>query len=72
MYLEQMNEKRHRFCAIALLSRFKDQTTRYSIMLKDGREVPAIAHYSNLGESGHENGYILLALEPVFEANIST
>jgi PAS domain S-box-containing protein len=55
-----------------MLSRFKDQTTRYSIMLKDGREVPAIAHYSNLGEPGRENGYILLALEPIFEANIST
>jgi hypothetical protein len=43
---------------------FKDQTTRYSIILKDGREVTAVAHYTNLGEPGRENSYVLLALEP--------
>ncbi len=46
------------------LNMFKDQTIRYSIILKDGREVTAVAHYSNLGEPGRENGYVLLALEP--------
>ena len=46
------------------LNMFKDQTIRYSIILKDGREVSAVAHYSNLGEPGRENGYVLLALEP--------
>ncbi len=43
---------------------YGELTTRYRIMLKDGREVPAVAHYSNLGEPGAENSYILLALEP--------
>ncbi len=56
----------HNDCILrtGLLNRHKDQTTRYRILLKDGREVPAIAHYSNLGEPGAENSYILLALEP--------
>jgi DNA-binding response OmpR family regulator len=43
------------------LKRYREQTTRYRITLKDGREVPAVAHYSNLGA---EDDYILLALEP--------
>ena len=47
-----------------LLSTYKEHTTHYSIILKDGREVTATAHYSNLGEPGHKNGYVLLALEP--------
>jgi len=47
-----------------VLNRYKDQTTRYCITLKDGREVPVVAHYSNLGEPGAEDSYILLALEP--------
>ena len=43
------------------LNRLSDQTSHYSITLKDGREVPVKAHYSNLGVPG---GYIVLALEP--------
>lgn len=46
------------------LNQQREQTTRYCITLKDGREVPAVAHYSNLSASGTENGYILLALQP--------
>lgn len=48
-----------------------DQTTYYSITLKDGREVPVQAHYSNLGalgdgdrDSDGKEGYMLLALDP--------
>jgi len=46
------------------LNRLGDYTTRYSITLKDGREVPATVHYTSLGEAGTHNGYMLLALEP--------
>jgi DNA-binding response OmpR family regulator len=40
---------------------YREQTTQYRITLKDGREVSAAAHYSNLGA---EDGYMLLTLEP--------
>ena len=40
---------------------YREQVTQYRITLKDGREVPATAHYSNLVA---EDGYILLTLEP--------
>jgi PAS domain S-box-containing protein len=46
------------------LNRLSDQTTHYSITLKDGREVPVMAHYSSLGEPGEASGYMVLALEP--------
>jgi PAS domain S-box-containing protein len=46
------------------LNRYQEQTTRYRITLKDGREVPAVAHYSHLGEQGAEQDYVLLTLEP--------
>lgn len=42
------------------LPHYREQTTRYRITLKDGRDVPAVAHYSHLGEQG----YVLLTLEP--------
>jgi PAS domain S-box-containing protein len=44
------------------LNRLSDQTTRYSITLKDGREVPVTAQYSSLGEPGTPGGYTMLAL----------
>ncbi len=46
------------------LNRLKDYTARYSITLKDGREVPATVHYTSLGEPGTANSYMLLTLEP--------
>jgi two-component system, OmpR family, alkaline phosphatase synthesis response regulator PhoP len=46
------------------LNHFKDYTAQYSIMLKDGREMPATVHYTNLGLPGTSNGYMLLTLEP--------
>jgi len=46
------------------LNHFKDYTAQYSIMLKDGREMPATVHYTNLGVPGTSNGYMLLTLEP--------
>lgn len=46
------------------LNRLNDYTAQYSITLKDGREMPATVHYTNLGEPGVNNGYMLLALEP--------
>lgn len=46
------------------LNRLSDQTTSYSITLKDGREVPITAHYSSLGGSGTHNGYTMLTLAP--------
>ena len=46
------------------LNRLKDYTARYSITLKDGREVPATVHYTSLVESGTNNSYMLLTLEP--------
>jgi PAS domain-containing protein len=46
------------------LNQFREQTTHYCITLKDGREVPAVAHYTNLAEPGTKNAYILLALQP--------
>jgi DNA-binding response OmpR family regulator len=56
----------HEHCAMhtTKLNRLSDQTTQYSITLKDGREVPVMAHYSRLGEPGTHNSYTLLALEP--------
>jgi PAS domain S-box-containing protein len=42
----------------------QDYTTQYSITLKDGREMPATVHYTNLGVQGTSNGYIMLTLEP--------
>jgi len=38
--------------------------TRYSITLKDGHEVPAVAHSSHLEEQGAEQNDVLLTLEP--------
>lgn len=46
------------------LPHFKEQTTRYRITTRDGRDVPAVAHYSHLGEPGAEQDYVLLTLEP--------
>lgn len=46
------------------LNHYREQTTQYRITLKDGREVPAVAHYSHLEEQGAEQDYILLTLEP--------
>ncbi len=46
------------------LNRLKDYTAKYSITLKDGREVPATVHYTKLGTPGTSNGYMLLTLEP--------
>jgi DNA-binding response OmpR family regulator len=50
-------------CVVNTIARNQpgDQTARYSITLKDGREVPVKAHYSSLGEPG---GYTMLALDP--------
>lgn len=48
------------------LNRIGDQTTRYAITLRDGREIPVVAHYSSLGASGVRNGYVLLTLDPDF------
>jgi PAS domain S-box-containing protein len=56
----------HKQCvmnAIAL-NKISDQTARYTITLRDGREVPVVAHYSNLGQPGTLSGYTILALEP--------
>jgi hypothetical protein len=44
--------------------RLSDQTTHYSITLKDGHEVSVMAHYSSLGEPGEASGFMVLALEP--------
>jgi PAS domain S-box-containing protein len=41
-----------------------DQDAFYSITLKDGREVPVQAHYTNLGNPGGHSTYTLLALDP--------
>jgi PAS domain S-box-containing protein len=46
------------------LNQLKDYTAQYSITLKDGREVPATVHYTNLGVPGKNNDYMLLTLEP--------
>jgi len=46
------------------LNHLKDYTAQYSITLKDGREIPATVHYTNLGVPGTGNGYMLLTLEP--------
>ncbi len=46
------------------LNHLKDYTAQYSITLKDGREMPTTVHYTNLGEPGTNNSYILLTLEP--------
>lgn len=46
------------------LKQYRERTTRYQITLKDGREVPATAHYSALGNLEAEQSYILLAIEP--------
>jgi PAS domain S-box-containing protein len=46
------------------LNRLADQTAQYTITLKDGREIPVVAHYSSLGEPGA--GYTLLTLDPDF------
>jgi PAS domain S-box-containing protein len=46
------------------LNHLKDYTAEYSITLKDGREVPATVHYTNLGVPGTNNDYMLLTLEP--------
>lgn len=56
----------HEHCIMQsiVLNRLSDQTAQYSITLKDGREVPVTAHYSNLAQPGTRNGYILLTLEP--------
>lgn len=48
------------------LNRLGEQTTSYSITLKDGREVPVTAHYSALNLPGSHEGYTILALEPSF------
>ncbi len=42
----------------------QEYTAQYSITLKDGREMPATVHYSNLDVAGTSNGYMLLTLEP--------
>ncbi len=46
------------------LNHLRDYTAQYSITLKDGREMPATVHYTNLGVPGTSNGYMLLTLEP--------
>ena len=46
------------------LNHLKNYTAHYSITLKDGREMPATVHYTNLGEQGTSNSYMLLTLEP--------
>ena len=46
------------------LNHLKDYTAQYSITLKDGREMPATVHYTNLGVQGTSNAYMLLTLEP--------
>jgi PAS domain S-box-containing protein len=46
------------------LNHFQEYTAQYSITLKDGREIPATVHYSNLDVAGTSNGYMLLTLEP--------
>jgi len=43
--------------------RLKEQATRYTITLKDGREVPVEAHYAVLGGASEAQGYTLLALK---------
>jgi two-component system, OmpR family, response regulator RegX3 len=56
----------HEHCALqaGALNRLSDQTAHYSIMLKDGREVPVQAHYSTLGALTDGPGYMLLTLDP--------
>ena len=46
------------------LNHLQEYTAQYSITLKDGREIPATVHYSNLDVAGTSNGYMLLTLEP--------
>jgi len=46
------------------LNHLQEYTAQYSITLKDGREMPATVHYSNLDVAGTSNGYMLLTLEP--------
>jgi DNA-binding response OmpR family regulator len=46
---------------VGALSRLNDQVAYYSITLKDGREIPIQAHYSNLGTFG-DGGYTLLTI----------
>jgi DNA-binding winged helix-turn-helix (wHTH) protein len=46
------------------LTGLDDQDAVYSITLKDGREVPVQAHYTNLGDPGEQSTYTLLALDP--------
>lgn len=56
----------HEHCvmqAIAL-NRLNDQTARYTITLKDGREIPVVAQYCSLGQSGAYSTYTMLTLEP--------
>jgi PAS domain S-box-containing protein len=46
------------------LNHLLDYTAQYSITLKDGREIPATVHYTNLGVQDTSKGYMLLTLEP--------
>lgn len=48
------------------LNRPSEQTTSYSITLKDGREVPVTAHYSAFNSPESHEGYVILTLEPHF------
>jgi len=48
------------------LNHLQEYTAHYSITLKDGREIPATVHYTNLGVPGTSNGYMLLTLQPDF------
>jgi DNA-binding response OmpR family regulator len=51
-------------CALRAARRagLSDYQTRYMIMLKDGRQLPVIAHYSRLGDAGPERDGVVLML----------
>jgi DNA-binding response OmpR family regulator len=48
----------------ALFTGVNDHQARYIITLKDGRELPVVAHYSRLSAGASQRDYVLLALQP--------
>ena len=49
---------------LALVNGVNDHQARYIITLKDGRELPVMAHYSRLNNAEHQQDCVLLMLQP--------
>jgi len=49
---------------VAIRNGISDQQAHYMITLKDGRELPVMAHYTRLSDAGIQSDCVLLVLQP--------